>query len=204
MLSGITTSRKGEIGYFAHEKRRRLLITIGLFILPVAVLIIGWVINGTRNNVLTVLAIIGSLPGCRSIVGLIMIWRCPAPKMETMQTIAAHAGTLAMAYENCVTTYEKSMVLLAVAFSGNTVVGYTDKKETDTAFFARHCQDFLQKSGFKVDVKILTDLPIFLERLDALSARKAEHDSHTPPMPDDGPTVTRDDTLRKAFLNMCL
>ena len=58
--------RKGTYGYVRYEKKRRLLVTIGMFVMPLAILIAGLIIcNGDKNNIFTVIAVVGCLPACR-------------------------------------------------------------------------------------------------------------------------------------------
>ena len=66
-------TKKGDFGYFNSEKKRRLLITAGLFSLPLLIFFVAWAVNGTRMTVWTVLTVVGCLPGCKSMVSLIMI-----------------------------------------------------------------------------------------------------------------------------------
>ena len=39
-------TKKGDFGYFSSEKKRRLLITAGLFSLPLLVFFVAWAVNG--------------------------------------------------------------------------------------------------------------------------------------------------------------
>ena len=66
--------RKGDYGYIRREKKKRLLVTLGLFVLPAIVFIVGLVLaDGNKNNIFTVVAVVGCLPGCRAAVGFIMM-----------------------------------------------------------------------------------------------------------------------------------
>ena len=60
-------TKKGDFGYFSSEKKRRFLITVGLFSLPLLIFFVAWYANGTRMTVWTVLTVVGCLPGCKSI-----------------------------------------------------------------------------------------------------------------------------------------
>ena len=53
--------KKGDFGYFNSEKKRRLLITAGLFSLPLLIFFVAWAVNGTRMTVWTVLTVVGCL-----------------------------------------------------------------------------------------------------------------------------------------------
>ena len=44
-------TKKGDFGYFNSEKKRRLLITAGLFSLPLLIFFVAWAVNGTRMTV---------------------------------------------------------------------------------------------------------------------------------------------------------
>ena len=58
--------RKGDYGYIRREKKKRLLVTLGLFVLPAIVFIVGLVLaDGNKSNIFTVVAVVGCLPGCR-------------------------------------------------------------------------------------------------------------------------------------------
>ena len=59
--------RKGDYGYIRREKKKRLLVTLGLFVLPAIVFIVGLVLaDGNKSNIFTVVAVVGCLPGCRA------------------------------------------------------------------------------------------------------------------------------------------
>ena len=65
--------QKGEFGYFKAEKKRRLLITIALFAVPLFIFFTAWIYHGSRLTIWTVVATVGCLPACKSMVSLIMI-----------------------------------------------------------------------------------------------------------------------------------
>ena len=59
---------KGTYGYLdrlkAHEwKKAALFLSI-----PIIIFLVAWAINGTRNTVVTVMVIVGCLPGCNQVV----------------------------------------------------------------------------------------------------------------------------------------
>ena len=63
-------SRKGEWGYFRAEKIRRLLMTILMFAIPIVILISGILYFKTKNNLMTIVAMVGIIPAAMSFVGL--------------------------------------------------------------------------------------------------------------------------------------
>ncbi len=196
---------KGEYGYFRSEKKKRLLITVGLFALPLIIFFAAWAVNGTRNNVLTVLAIVGCLPGCRSLVNYIMVLRCKPMDASLYEQIRAHQGELVMAWELFMTFYEKSAALDAIAVCGNTVVGYSSDPKIDASYMAQNAQKLVRKNGYKVDVKILTELRPFLERLDSMNEHKESLEEGIKFVPDSRyPDLSREELIKHTLLALCL
>ncbi|MDO4647647.1 MAG: hypothetical protein Q4B26_03270 [Eubacteriales bacterium] len=196
---------KGDYGYISSEKKKRLLITAGLFVLPLTVFFAAWVVNGTRNNVLTVLAIVGCLPGCRSMVNYIMLLRCKSMNRELYQEIKKHQGNLVMAWEMYMTFYEKSAAVDAFAICGNTVVGYSSDPKIDAKYMASNAQKLVRKNGYKVDVKILTELKPFLERLDSMNEHKESLEEGIKFVPDNRyPDLSRNELIKHTLLALCL
>lgn len=163
---------KGDYGYFAAEKKRRLLITAVLFAVPLAIFFSAWIYHGSRLTVWTVVAVVGCLPACKSMVGLIMILRCRPMDEKLYQKIHAHAGALVMSYEMYMTFYEKSAFIDAFAVCGNQVVGYSSDPKIDAEFMAQEAQKIIRKNGYKVTVKILKELRPYLERLDFMNGHR--------------------------------
>ena len=196
---------KGEFGYFRSEKKRRLIITAILFAVPLFIFFTSWIYFKTRMTVWTVVSVVGCLPACKSMVSLIMIWKCRPLDEKLYQKIHGHQGKLDMAYEMYMTFYEKKCAIDAIAVCGNTVVGYTSDPKADTGFMAEEAQKLVRKNGYKVDVKILSELRPFLERLDSMNAHKDSLEeglkfTSDPRYPD----FTRDDMVKHVILNLCI
>ena len=198
-------TKKGDFGYFSSEKKRRLLITAGLFSLPLLVFFAAWAVNGTRMTVWTVLTVVGCLPGCKSMVSLIMILMRHPMDRKLYEEIRKHAGDLVMAYEMYMTFYEKSGYLDAVAVCGNTVVGYTSDPKVDISYLAEQSQKIVRKNGYKVDVKILKDLKPYLERLDSMNEHKESLRNGIKFTPDERyPDLSREELIKHTILAICL
>ena len=198
-------TRKGEPGYFRSEKKRRALVTAGLFVLPLAVFIAAWIHYGTRMTVFTVIAVVGCLPACRSLVNLIMILRCRPMEPSLLENIRSHQGELTMAYEMYMTFYEKSAYIDAVAVCGNTVAAYSSDPKIDASFMAENAQKLIRKNGYKADVKILTELRPYLERLDSMNEHAASLREGIRFTPDERyPDLSREELIRHTFLALCL
>ena len=196
---------KGEIGYFAKEKKRRLLITLLLFAAPLGIFFLAWIQLKSRETIWTVAAAVGCLPGCRSMVGLIMMWMRKPMDQNVYQEISKVQGRLCMAYELYMTFYEKSAYFDAFAVCGKNLVLYTPQENIDTAYFTRQIEDNLKTAGYRQDVFITTSKKTFLERLAQLNEKYETFESQIRPRPDERyPNLERDEVIRAILLDLCL
>ena len=56
---------KGSYGYIQYQKKKRLLVTFILFLIPLVIFATGLIQTKTRLNLFTVVAIVGCLPACK-------------------------------------------------------------------------------------------------------------------------------------------
>lgn len=202
--------RKGTYGYVRYEKKRRLLVTIGMFVMPLAILIAGLIIcNGDKNNIFTVIAVVGCLPGCKSMVGLIMMMMQKSAKKETVEEIQGHAGNLLMLYDMFFTKEQDSLMVDAVAVCGYEVVGYTThaKSRKQIEDCEKHIGKLLRANGYKNHVKIFDQMKPYLERLDSLNRnyQELESDASEKFVPDERyPDLSRDELVKHNLLAIVL
>ena len=97
--------KKGNLGYFQSEKKRKLIITAILFAVPLFIFFTSWIYFKTRMTIWTVVTVVGCLPACKSLVGLIMILKCRPMDRKLYEQIREHQGELDMAYEMYMTFY---------------------------------------------------------------------------------------------------
>lgn len=174
---------KGNFGYVKSEKKKRALIVIALLLLPLITFIIGIIVNGTNKNILSVVAIVAVLPACRAIVSLIMILKCKPLDKAIYDRIVPHEGSLSTAYELYLTEYEKSAMLDACAFCGNTIVGLILDPKADIRFEEKHIVKMMRANGYSSHVNIMTDVQKYIERLDSMNdhAESLRADFHKTP-----------------------
>lgn len=198
-------SKKGLYGYFNAEKKRRIILTILSYAAPLAVLIIGIAVTKTRNNLLTIVAMVCIIPAAMSTVGMIMmLMRKSIPKEEYDQ-IDPHIGTLTFAYELYMTSEKKNALVDCVVFCGNEVVGLVTDPKTDLKFAQDHLQKMLRSAGYKTSVHMLGDVKHFVQRLDTLNEHADELRAGIPFTPDERyPGFDREDMIRQAALDISL
>ncbi len=172
--------RKGDFGYIRKQKLVRLLRTLAFFLLPAGIFTVGYVLNrGDRYNIYTVIALVGCIPACMSLVGTIVMWMQKPMTQELYQEIQPHAGSLLMVYEMYMTTREISIFVDAAAVCGGYVAAYTDRpaKRKDLEFMESHIEKTLRANKYRMSVKIFDQKKAFLERLDTLRSRQEEFEA---------------------------
>lgn len=198
-------AKKGDFGYIHREKIKRLLTTLILFAIPLAAFVGGVLVTKTKNNIITVIALVGCLPACRSLVSTIMMWMQKPMDSAAYEKIRSHAGNLVMAYEMYLTTYEKSTFVESFAVCGNKVVGYSSRIEGSPQFVEQHVKKILKQNGYKTDVKVMTELKPYLERLDYLNEHQEELEKDIVFEPDSRyPDLSRAELIKHIILAVSL
>ena len=160
----------------------------------------------TRLTVWTVIAVVGCLPACKSVVSLIMIFRAKPVEPQVYQEISKHAGELVMSYEMYMTFYEKSASIDAFAICGNTVVGFSSDPKIDAAF---HGTGVRRRSSAATDSRqmsrFLPDCRQFLERLDSMNEHRESLEEGIKFRPDEKyPELSRNELIKHTILAICV
>ncbi|MBQ6376357.1 MAG: hypothetical protein IJJ52_01830 [Lachnospiraceae bacterium] len=166
----MSKARKGEWGYFRSERKRRILMTVALLAIPVLILVSSYLYFGTRQNLMTVVAMVGMVPFAMSIVSTIMFFLRQSIPEEEYRSIAEHEGNLTVAYELYFTSEKQNALVDCIAICGTELVGLVTDPKTDARFAADHLTKMLRADGYRMHVHMLTDEKKFLERMDSLNA----------------------------------
>lgn len=197
--------RKGELGYIKAEKKKRTLITLGLFALPLIIFFTGLIITKTRLNMFTFVAIMGCLPASRCAVGMIMMRMQKPVERSVYEQVEARAGDLTRTYELVLTAYEKNTAIDSLIVCGYHVVAYSSSEKTDPAYIEKHISKILKGNSFKNDVKVFTDLGAYLERVSYLAARRGEMEKDIPYTPNETyPDLSRSELVKHTILAISL
>ena len=94
---------KGDAGYVSYEKKKRALITLVMFAIPLTIYFSGWAYAGTRKNIMTLVAILGVLPAAKCAVNFIMIMLQKPVDSELVKRTQEKAQGLVQSYEMMVT-----------------------------------------------------------------------------------------------------
>lgn len=104
-----TDAYKGTSGYLRTQKNYEILRTVLYFAIFLSLFIAGRVTTGSRENLLTIVAVLGCLPACKSLVEMFMFLRYKGCNEQDAAQIAAHTDGLTGLYDMVFTSYEKIM-----------------------------------------------------------------------------------------------
>lgn len=169
---------KGGRDYIRTQKVYEVVRTILYFSISLSLFAAGYITTGNRLNLLTVVAVLGCLPASKSAVNMIMFLRYKSLGREAAQQIAPCEGELTCLYDMIFTSYARTFEVGHLAVRGNTVCGYSEKKDFPEKEFQAHLEPILKADGHKnVTVKVFTDLGKYTERLSQLQSLETDQGS---------------------------
>lgn len=161
----LSRSLKGTYGYLKAQRNFEIIKTVVLFAMALGIFLIGYITLGTKKNLWTVFAILGMLPACKSLVGVIMLLRFKSLSKDVYAKYSNAVGDLPTLYENVITTNEKSYFVPVICCEGNTLIAFCSlKSASDTKKITDHINLVMKNAGHKVTVKIFDDESAFLRR----------------------------------------
>ncbi len=198
--------KKGCYGYIKYAKIRTFLITFVLFAIPLVIYVTGYVQTKTRLNLFTFIAILGCLPACKSLVGLIMIIMQKSMPADKYQEASAAAGGLVAGYEVVFTAYEHTTPVNAFIVCGDQLVCYTPDEKTDIAYIEKHLSRILTTDGFaSVQPKVMKDFRRYLQRVSEIAGRAEHYREGIEFVPDERyPELSREELIFHTLLAISL
>lgn len=196
---------KGDYGYIHSQKIRRTVIALITLSIPIAAFLLGWYINGTKESIVTVIAIVGCIPGCKFAVSMIMMFLQKPMREADYKAIQEHKKDLVGGYELVISAYEKQTFLDSLVVVGNTVAAYSSRENTDAHFVEKHIQQILRDNGFYVNVKVFKDRKHYLERLDSLNTNRESLEKDIKWTPREAyPDLSRNEYILHTIYAICL
>ena len=167
---------KGEYGYF-HKKKIRQLLKIGLCALNIVLLlIVGYGITKTRNNLFTVLAILVCLPMANFITTYFAIIRYHSGSLQKKEEFEKAAAGLLTSYDMIITSKEMVLPVPFGVIHENGIMLYLDEKAKIKKLSdgEEYVTRMLLANGQDTKVHIFKDWQPFLRRVSSLSRKEGE------------------------------
>lgn len=200
---------KGDWGYLEKQMQRELVRTLLLFASSFGVMLIGIIIAGTKNNLLTIVAVLGLLPASKELITCIMFAKakkhsCPQALYDGIREVIAADESgggreqnatedhLLVVYDLYMTAQEKNYPILSMCCRNKTLIGTAEWEKFDYKKAEEHIQIMLKQNGHKnVSVKIFSEQEMYISRIRELNGQKAKN-------------VDEDQAILRLMLNLSL
>ena len=163
---------KGTYGYIRQQQIYTILRTVLLFTLALGLYAIGYVTTGTNKNLLTIIAILGILPGAKSMVNMIMFLRFRSISADAYERYEATGGGSHVLYENILTTTQQAYFLPAIFCKNHTVCSFCEKAGELKAL-EDQITETLKQEKIEATVRIFPDERLFIKRLQEMTGLQA-------------------------------
>lgn len=161
---------KGQMGYLKALKKKYLLWSLGEFGIVAAVFILGYVQTKTKQNLFTIVAVVGCLPAAKMLVEFITVSPHQGIEKEKFEEIEEKAPLIMRLYDMLFTSAQKAMPVDALVVSGHVVCGYASNPRTDEAALSEYIKGILKDNRYdKMTVKIFHNYKMFLARAEGLN-----------------------------------
>lgn len=161
--------RKGSYGYIRNHRAVTALRTLLYFALSIGLYIIGYVTTGTNKNLLTIVAVLGCLPACKSLVNFILFLGAEGCSETLKNEVAYYDERLTVFYDMYFTSYQKNFSVSHMALKGNVLCGITENPKCDCNEAEKHLLQMMQQEGIKnMTVKIFSQSSKYIDRLSQL------------------------------------
>ncbi len=184
---------KGNYGYIRTKTKLVILRTIIFFAISLALFAAGIITTHTRKNLLTVVAVLGCLPACKSLVNMIIFIRARACSDSAYRRIKEAEGHLIGMYDMYFTSYQKNYALSHMVVEDHIILGFTEDAKCDLSGCREHLETMLKQAGFKdMTITITGELSKYCEQLVQLNEKNQDCNG------------ARDDEVRMALYDISL
>lgn len=165
---------KGKYGYLQSRRNDEIIKTAILFLIPLSLFVAGITATGSRLNLLTIVAVLGMLPACKSAVIMIMYIKAHGICQEDFACYDASVSDLMVSYDNVFTTYEKTYEIPSLVVRCGNVCGISQKKYDTIHDLEKHIEATVKQEGYTVNCKIFDSKEQYLERLKSIAKLQEE------------------------------
>lgn len=166
-----TEAVKGTKNYLDSQSKYEWIRTVIYFAISLSLFAAGILTTGTRNNLLTIVAVLGCLPASKSLVEAVIYTRYHSLSGEYADIIETHSQGLYCLYDLVFTSREKTYPVPHLVIRGNTIVGFMPDERLSEADCVKHLDGCLKIDNFKdVSIKLFGDVQKYAGRLEQLKA----------------------------------
>lgn len=163
-------SAKCEYGYLQYKRTCNLLKMLAGFAVILIVLFAGILIFHTRNNYLTVVAAVLSLPAAKFAVEYFILLPHTITPRDLKAQLEELAPDLTFCYDCIFSNNKKPIGALAVVVTDNCICAYSNEKKADSELFETSVKQFLENDKLHVNVTLYQEEKTFINRVKSLQA----------------------------------
>lgn len=169
----------GSFEYYGVMRKRQIYKTIGLFFVSLALFFAGYIATKTKANLLTVAAVLGLLPACKSMVEMIMYLKyngCNQKLRDALFT-ETEKDSLTHSYGMVFTTPDNgTFEVPSVAVKNNCICGLCLTKKKKPDLLEKHITRILKQNGYSnVVVKMFDSVNAYMTRLKQMNETAADN-----------------------------
>ena len=128
---------------------------------------------------LTIVAVLGCLPSCKSAVNFIIFLRAKGCSQELRDAVKKFDTELTSFYDLYFTSYQKNYQVSHMVLKGNVLCGITESEKCDVNEAQKHLEQMLLQEGIKnMTVKIFSDRRKYIDRLSQLTELETEENKN--------------------------
>lgn len=186
---------KGDRDYLKKKRTRVIVLTIIYFAAALSVFLIGYITTGSKRNLLTVVAVLGLLPACKSTVNMIMFLRAKGCSQEVSNLIEEHSGRLISMFDMYFTSYSKNFSISHMVVENKVIIGLTEDVKFDSKAFNEHIETMLKNAGHNnVTISVTDSVDKYLVMLDNMNSELYPEDEK----------IKKDDEIRISLYEISL
>lgn len=161
---------KGDFGYLHNHRKYAALRTLIFFLLSGGLYAMGILTTGSNKNLLTIVAILGCLPACKSAVNFILFMKATGCSDALHKKLISYDNSdLTVFYDMYFTSYQKNYPVSHMALKGSMLCGITENPSCGCREAEKHLEQMLVQEGIKnVTVNIFSQEDKYLDRLSRL------------------------------------
>lgn len=162
--------KKGAYGYIQNHKTVTALRSLLFFALCAGLYTMGYVTTRSNKNLLTVVAVLGCLPACKSLVNFIIFLKAKGCSETLREQVCVYDAQLTTFYDLYFTSYQKNFPISHMTLKGNVLCGMIEDEKCDLNAAEKHLEQMLAQEGIKhVTVKFFSQVDKYTDRLSQLT-----------------------------------
>ena len=161
---------KGCYGYIRNHRMVAAVRTLLFFGVSIGLYVMGYVTSGSNQNLLTIVAVLGCLPACKSLVNLIIFLKAEGCSEALENKVSTYDANLLTFYDMYFTSYQKNYAISHMALKGNVLCVMTETAKCDCNAAEKHLEQMLSQGGIKnITVKIFDNADKYIDRLSQIT-----------------------------------